>query len=195
MAGCRRFVAVASFGVVEREGQQDDAAAALLCAAPRGVVGEEVLERGQQEGAEAALVLSEVREVAALEQRGQEALRQIARVVRRCAPPADVRVERIPVGFAERGQRGARRRRVVAASRDHETPARGLKRQGRASYARPLPVVKPGVAAFGAANLRLKKRRGTRRFDSRTAPDRPSKTSETCVGGRSRVPPGLLSLV
>ena len=47
------------------------------------------------------------------------------------AAPAHVRVERIPVGFAQRGQRGPCRGRVVAACRNDQAPLGGLERHGR----------------------------------------------------------------
>ena len=69
-------------------------------------------------------------EIAPLEQRGEEPLRQIARIVGVRAAPTDVGVERIPVGLAQRRQRGARRGRVVAAGGHDQAPPSRLERHG-----------------------------------------------------------------
>ena len=53
--------------------------------APGLVVGEKVLERGQQEGPKAAVVLADMLEVTPLQQRREKALREIARIIRRAA--------------------------------------------------------------------------------------------------------------
>src|SRR5207249_11246788 len=83
---------------IERERRHAAAALLALCAVP--LVGEEMLQRGQQEGAELALLTAEPFEVIPFEESGEEALRQVLGVLAPVAVPANVGVKRIPISAA-----------------------------------------------------------------------------------------------
>jgi hypothetical protein len=97
-----------------------------FCVRRRAVVGEKVLQRRQQKGSEAPALLTQMLEVSPLEERCEEPLREIAGIVRVRAAPANVSVERIPVGLAQCRQRRACRGRIGAAGGQHQAPPRGF---------------------------------------------------------------------
>jgi hypothetical protein len=81
------------------------AAPALLGLRAVPFVGEEVLQRGEQEGAELAAFGGEAFEVVLLQKAGEERLHEILRVLLRLPLPAHEGVERIPIRLAQLGQR------------------------------------------------------------------------------------------
>src|SRR6185503_4512175 len=105
---------IASFGFVEGQWNRRNASAALRRPVACCFIEEEVLDRGEQERAEAASLGAHVLDIATLEQRREKRLCQITRRIRIGAPAPDEGVERIPVRFAERRQRGAGCLRVAA---------------------------------------------------------------------------------
>ena len=101
------------------------AAAAFLGLRAVPFVGEEVLQRGEEEGAELAALGGEAFEVVLLQKAGEERLHEILRVLLRLPLPAHEGVERIPIRLAQLGQRPFGVRRRFAPGRQHHGPARG----------------------------------------------------------------------
>ena len=86
---------------------------------------EKVVERREQERAEApAPGIGEFNRVAR-EQFGEESLGQVASVFGIVPAPANVSIERIPVSLAESGESRVGCGRVLVASRDDDAPMRG----------------------------------------------------------------------
>jgi hypothetical protein len=71
-----------------------------------GLVGQEELQRGQHESSEPTFVPVGAIEVSTLDHAYEELLREILRLIRRIATAAHVGIQRIPVAFTERNQRG-----------------------------------------------------------------------------------------
>ena len=69
------------------------------------LVGEEVVQRDEQEGAELASFTGEPGKVVPFQQPGEEALGQVLCRVRVMPSPADVGIEREPIGTAKLLQR------------------------------------------------------------------------------------------
>jgi hypothetical protein len=85
-----------------------------------------MLERGQQERAEAAQAGRHVVDEAALEEAREERLGEILRVLRVVAAAADVGVQGIPVVLAQPAERRVRPRGIaVGAGRQHDAPVGG----------------------------------------------------------------------
>ena len=120
-------MAVAALGVVGVDVDAEDgpAAAALLRgrAVPR--VGQEVLHRRQQPGAEPPAVGVGVGQVVLLDQAGEEPLREVERLVGVIAPAAHEGVQRVPVQAAKLAQGLARLGRGGLAGGGDESPAGG----------------------------------------------------------------------
>src|SRR6185503_4658584 len=95
-----RLMAVACLGVDGVERDFVYLATALLARAFLPFIGEEMLDRGEQERTEAALVAVYVLQIMLREEQLEESLRQILGVMRAVALAADECVERIPVGTA-----------------------------------------------------------------------------------------------
>jgi hypothetical protein len=120
---------VQALSVLERD--HLPATAALLRPFTCRPVGQVVFQRRQKERPESAPILMEPLEVLPLDERCQEPLRQVARIFRVETSAAEVGVERIPVGLAERREGFTRRLRVVPGGRQHETPPRRFEGQWR----------------------------------------------------------------
>src|SRR5947209_5838058 len=84
------LIAVLGGGSVQRQG--GGFAASLLRGRLVPFIGQKVLERGEQEGAEAALVWMHTSEVVTGQQPGEKTLREVLRIVRAVAAPAHVDV-------------------------------------------------------------------------------------------------------
>lgn len=114
-----RFLA----GEVQR--QRRLAAAAFLRARPVTLIGEEMFQGGQKEGAEASFALVHRVEVILFEQAEEKFLRQILGVVGALALAADVSVERTPIEAAQLFERFRRVAGILPArSRQDDTPVR-----------------------------------------------------------------------
>ena len=98
------FQAVALLGQGQIQRQELLAAAALLRAVLFPFMGQEMVQRGEQEGAEPAAVGVGAGDGVALQEPGEEFLGQVLGVRRRMATPAHVSVKGIPVGLAKPGQ-------------------------------------------------------------------------------------------
>ena len=123
-----RFEAVAPLGILRIDGHRRDPAAALLGAGAIALVGQVVLERGEEEGPEAALGGIDAVEKVALQELEEEPLGQVLGVGGSMAAAAHEGVERRPVGAAEFFQRRAGAGGAVPAGGQHEAPVRGGKR-------------------------------------------------------------------
>src|SRR5262249_4670159 len=122
-----RFHEVALFCIVRLQRHRCRSAAALLRAATRCVVGQEVAKRCEEEGAKPAALLRQSFKTLPLEQRCKKRLRQTGRIVGRCAPARDICVEWIPIPPPQRCKRGARGTRTPAAGREDDPPLCRLK--------------------------------------------------------------------
>jgi len=127
------FVAVAELGGITVEGD-DFAGVALLGVGKGAGVGEVVLHRGEEEGAEAAPGRGEAGEGVELEEPGEEALRQVLGIVRGMALAADESVERIPISLAQTGEGFLDADGIRAACGEDDGPMGG----GKARAARRL---------------------------------------------------------
>src|SRR5687767_12153979 len=94
-------------GGFEIKRQWTNAAATFLCSRLLSFMRKEMLARGQQETAEPTFRRCRLAYEFCFQQMGEEALRQIASLVPVSRPPADVSIERIPIAFAEYGERFA----------------------------------------------------------------------------------------
>src|SRR5688572_8371952 len=95
---------VAVRGALPVEGEMLHSAAAFLPGGLVEFVGEEMFQRGEKEGAELASFSTESFEVVLLEEALEECLHQVFSVFFRVTAPADIRIERVPVGLAQLGQ-------------------------------------------------------------------------------------------
>ncbi len=98
------FDLVTGIGALPIEGESGQWAAAFLAAGFVPFIGEKVLERGEEEGAETAFFGAEAVEVITFEETGEETLSEILGILAGVAAAADVGVERIPIDAAEFGE-------------------------------------------------------------------------------------------
>ena len=119
--GCQmaaRFEAVSTLGVKDViQGNGWAPATSLLCGGRVALVGDEVLQRGQQERSEASTFPIEVTEIVLLEHVREESLCQVLGFVVRVPEAAHVRVDRIPARTAENRQCLVRARSGRSAGR------------------------------------------------------------------------------
>ena len=107
------------------------AAAALLGAGEVTLISEEMPATGQQKAAKLASALVHGAQEVLFQKAREKRLRQILRVLGGVPLPADERVERIPIGRAQAGQRILHARRVAgAAGQEHNAPLRGREALG-----------------------------------------------------------------
>ena len=114
-------------------------APALLAVSVVALVGEEVLDRAEQEGAEASPLTTGLRDPLTGEQRREEALSQIAGGVRIVPPAADVGEDGGPVGLAERRQRVPALRLVRRTCLEDDAPVGRLEPRPALPRGRLLP--------------------------------------------------------
>ena len=100
-AGCDHIARLAGLDI---EGEGRRAAAALQRPLAVPFMREEVSQRGQQKGAKPTLLRIDIGQEVLLQKLGEEALGQVPRLFGAVALMADVGVERLPVGLAERLQ-------------------------------------------------------------------------------------------
>jgi hypothetical protein len=125
------------------------------------LVGQKMVQRPQQPRAEASEVAVRAGEGVLGEQAREKALRQILRVTRSQAAPADLGVDREPVGTAKGFEGGLRGGSIRAAGGLHQTPAGGHE-VTRPGERRPLRLL-----WFRHAEAKLARRNNV----SRTNPD------------------------
>ena len=97
----RRINLIARVGALPVERERRHAGAALLASGAVTLIGEKVLQRGEQEGAELPLLAAQPFEVVPGEEPGEKALRQIFGILARVAVPTNVGVKRIPISAAQ----------------------------------------------------------------------------------------------
>lgn len=123
------FALVALFAGGEFEGDEE-AAAAFLRALAVLFVGDEVFQRGQDEGAKAAFGGVGAVEVAAFQEAEEELLGEVLGLIGRGAAAAQVGVERIPVASAERDEGGVGIFTFGIAGGDDQRPSGGWELRG-----------------------------------------------------------------
>src|ERR1019366_9949010 len=105
------------------EGKRNRASAALLRLGAFGFVRQEELQRRKEEAPEVAFVRVRAFEVFAFEQERKETLSEVPGLVRRVAAPADIRIQRIPVSFAQISQRVPAGGAGIAGGGQHQGPS------------------------------------------------------------------------
>src|SRR3954447_19748042 len=101
----RRFAQEAILSVLERQRDQCDATPTLRRRLVVACIRGEVFERGEQKGTKTPARRVGVFDRLLFHETGEKGLREVFRIFRSFAPASQERVERIPVGFAKRGQR------------------------------------------------------------------------------------------
>ena len=115
-------VAFVGAGHVERQGIVP--ASTLLRPLPVAMTCQVVLHGRQQEGAQAAASGVEAREVALLQELGEEALGHVLGLFRVHAAATHEGVERVPIGGAQGLERLPHAHRILSAHIQHHAPAR-----------------------------------------------------------------------
>src|SRR5882757_3704173 len=120
-----RLMKIAHFWIKPVPTDRPLSPAAFLRAKLIPFIGEEMLERSEQEGTEPSTFRVGPFEVIAFEKAGEKLLGQILGVLRPPAQPPHMDIERIPIGAAQ-GREGCRSLwRVALAGLKHYTPVRG----------------------------------------------------------------------
>ena len=136
----RRFECQAVLSFQRVQGNQLTPTAALERLGVPMRVMQEVIQRGQQEGAKAAPVAVCLRHGLVGQQFGEESLCQVARRFRVMAAPPDVRVEGKPISLAECAQRRLRTGRPGICRRQDDTPMGGCENRRGAGVCHPTTM-------------------------------------------------------
>ena len=122
-----RFELITRLGtlLVERDDRLSSATFAGVRSVP--VVGQEILQRRQQEGAKSPQLRIDAFQPTFLQKLGEKRLREVLGVVRRISPAPNEGVKRIPVRLTKLRQRGLGLRGFVSTGVQNDRPERGRK--------------------------------------------------------------------